>query len=229
MIRKPTLFNSLLVLLAIGTATSVFAGFAGTEVYLPSVGRGDGVGTSVWRTTLWIHNPSATAANCEIQLLLRDQANPTPDTHHETIAAGETIMIEDATWTLFGIDGFGALRVVSNEAVVVNSRIYNQEGPDLSDTQGQFFGGVPSTFALGNGQSTEILGVNQSTDNAFRSNFGFVETTGATADVLVELMSENGGVLGSTSLNLLGFEARQLNVSALGAGPKPTDNGRIHI
>jgi len=205
------------------------AGFAGTEVYLPSVGRGDGVGSSVWRTTLWIHNPSSATAQCEIQFLLRNQANPAPDTHLESIPPGATVVFEDVTWNLFGIDGFGALRVLANEDVVVNSRIYNQEGGDPSDTQGQFFGGVPASFALGAGQSTEILGVNQAADDAFRYNFGFVETTGSSVDVEIELVSADGGVLGSTNLTLAGFEARQLNISSLGAGQKPTDNGRLHI
>ncbi|MEE4271495.1 MAG: hypothetical protein V2I67_07475 [Thermoanaerobaculales bacterium] len=205
------------------------AGFAGTEVYLPSVGRGDGVGSSVWRTTLWIHNPSSTTAQCEIQFLLRNQANPSPDTHLESIPPGATVVFEDVTWNLFGIDGFGALRVLADEDVVVNSRIYNQEGADPSDTQGQFFGGVPASFALAAGQSTEILGVNQAADDAFRYNFGFVETTGSSVDVEIDLVAADGGVLGSTNLTLVGFEARQLNISSLGAGQKPTDNGRLHI
>lgn len=218
-----------LVLLILGVSTVVSAGYSGTEVYLPSVGRGDGVGTSVWRTTLWIHNPSGTAANCEIQLLLRDQGNPSPDTFQTTVPAGETLKVEDATWTLFGIEGFGALRVLSTEEVIVNSRIYNLEGGDLSDTQGQFFGGVPASFALGSGESTEILGVNQASDTAFRYNFGFVETSGNTADIFVELLDGGGLPLGSGHVELQGFEARQFNISALGAGQAPTDNGRLHI
>ncbi len=218
-----------LVAFILGVSTVVSAGYSGTEVYLPSVGRGAGVGTSVWRTTLWIHNPSGAAADCEIQLLLRDQANPSPDTYQTTIPAGETLKIEDATWALFGIEGFGALRVLSTEEVIVNSRIYNLEGADLSDTQGQFFGGVPATFALGSGESTEILGVDQASDSAFRYNFGFVETSGNTADILVELLDGGGLPLGSSHIELQGFEARQLNISALGAGQTPTDNGRLSI
>jgi len=223
------ILNVVLTISILGAPALASAGFSGTEVYLPSVGRGDGVGSSVWRTTLWIHNPSNAAANCEIQLLLRDQANPNPDTYQTTIAAGDTLKIEDATWTLFGIDGFGALRILSNEEIVVNSRIYNLEGADLSDTQGQFFGGVPASFALANGQSTEILGVNQATDSAFRYNVGFVETSGSAVSLHVELFDGDGSTLGSAQLSLQAFEARQFNISALGAGQTPTANGRLHI
>ncbi len=229
------MFNSLRILsgvlavIVVGISASVWAGFSGTEVFLPSVGHGDGVGSSVWRTTLWIHNPSGAAANCEIQLLLRDQANPNPLTYPLAVPAGETIKIEDATWTLFGIEGFGALRVLSTEQILVNSRIYNLEGTDLANSQGQFFGGIPSSFALGSGEGTEILGINQASDSAFRYNFGFVETTGATATIRAEMRDASDSTIGSTQLTLQGYEARQLNVSALGAGQTPTENGRLHI
>ncbi len=229
MFRRSRILDVPFVVFILGVSTVVSAGYSGTEVYLPSVGRGDGVGTSVWRTTLWMHNPSGVAADCEIQLLLRDQANPSPDTFQTTIPAGETLKIEDATWALFGIDGFGALRVLSTQEIIVNSRIYNLEGADLSDTQGQFFGGVPASFALASGESTDILGVDQASDHAFRYNFGFVETSGNTVDILVELLDGAGLVLGSAQLSLSAFEARQLNVSALGVGQNPTDNGRLHI
>ncbi|MEN8164080.1 MAG: hypothetical protein ABFS37_08120, partial [Acidobacteriota bacterium] len=216
-------------LIGLSTAALAFAGFSGTEVYLPSVGHGDGVGSSVWRTTLWIHNPASAAAHCEIQFLLRNQSNPNPETSHLTVPAGETVKIDDVTWTLFGIAGYGALRVVSDQEVVVNSRIYNQEGASLSDTQGQFFGGIPSKLALSAGQSTEILGVNQVGDQTFRYNFGMVETSGHQATVRVELFDQDGSAMASTQFHLDPFEPRQFNIADLGAGQYPTGNGRLHI
>ncbi len=215
--------------LILGVTALSFAGFSGTEVYLPSVGHGDGVGTSVWRTTLWIHNPASATAQCQIQFLLRNQANTNPDTSFLTIPPGDTVKIDDVTWTLFGIEGYGALRVVSDQEVIVNSRIYNQEGASLSDTQGQFFGGIPSELALSVGQSTEILGVNQSSDQAFRFNFGMVESAGNPATVLVELFDQDGLILASSQFQLQPFEPRQVNISNLGAGQYPTGNGRLHI
>lgn len=215
--------------IVLGAAVLSFAGFSGTEVYLPSVGHGDGVGSSVWRTTLWIHNPATLTATCHIQFLLRNQPNPNPDTSSLSIPPGDTVKIDDVTWTLFGIEGYGALRVVSDQEVIVNSRIYNQEGASLSDTQGQFFGGIPSTLALSVGQSTEILGVNQADDQAFRFNFGMVESAGAQATVRVEMMDQDGSVLASTQFQLDAYEPRQFNVADLGSGQYPTGNGRLHL
>ncbi len=223
---RRVLFAGAIVLIA---ASSSFAGFSGTEIYLPSVGHGDGVGSSVWRTTLWIHNTGSSTATCQIRFLLRNQANPNPVISTMTIPPGDTAKIDDVTWTLFGIEGYGALRVTSDQQVIVNSRIYNQKGASLSDTQGQFFGGVPSTLALTVGQSTEILGLNQANDQAFRFNFGMVESAGGQATVRVEMIDQDGSILASTQFQLDPYEPRQFNISDLGAGQYPTGNGRLHL
>jgi hypothetical protein len=207
----------------------VYAGFAGTDVYIASAGQGQGSGESQWRTTLWIHNQSDAAANCEVHLLWRDQANPSPQVYPLMVSAGEVRRIEDVFPTLFGVDGFGALRVVCTEEVVVNSRIYNQVGSDQADTQGQFFSGAPASFAIGLGESTDILGVNQASDGDFRYNFGFVEVAGQTADIKVELIRGDGTLLGTKYYSLHGREAKQANVSNIGAGNQPCSNGRLHF
>ncbi len=156
------------------------------------MGHGTGAGGSQWRTTLWVHNPGSSPADCQLQILLRDQANPSPDTYNLTVQPGDTMKFDDATWYLFGIEGYGALRVVCNQEMVVNSRIYNKEGSDISDTQGQFFAGVPATFAIGMGESTQVLGINQAADGEFRYNFGMVETTGhdVTGNVILDSAGE---------------------------------------
>ncbi len=215
-----------LVLLSV---TAAWAGFAGTDVFVASVGHGSGSGGSQWRTTLWIHNPGDAAADCQMQLLLRNQSNTSPARYNVTVQPGDTVRYDDATWTLFGIEGYGALRVVSNHDVVVNSRIYNQEGSDVSDTQGQFFSAVPATFAVGAGETTDVLGVDQASDEEFRFNFGMVETTGHSTRVDVTLYDGSGNSMGTKRYSLAPFEAVQLNLSNLGAGDTPVANGRLHF
>ena len=46
-------------------------------MFLPSVGAKPGSPPAVWYTTVWVHNPNATAANVTFYLLER-QANLTP-------------------------------------------------------------------------------------------------------------------------------------------------------
>lgn len=210
-------------------ATTVFAGFSGTDVYVASIGRGAGVGDSEWKTSLWLHNPNSTTTPCELSLLMRNQANPNPATFLVNVAPGETLHYDDVVGIIFGGSGFGALRVECADAVVVNSRIFNDPGNDPAATQGQFFAGVPVELAIGAGEATDVLGVNQDADGAFRYNFGFVETTGQSASLTATLMDGDGTVLGSGLFDLQGHEARQFNIADLGAGAQPTGNGRVHV
>ncbi len=227
-------FVSFLVVCLVATlalAVPAWAGFAGTDVFVASVGHGTGSGGSQWRTTLWIANPGATAADCQVQFLPRGDSNASPaGTYNVTVPSGDVVRFEDAVWTLFGIEGYGALRVVSSEDVVVNSRIYNQQGSDVSATQGQFFSAIPASFAIGAGEYTDVLGVDQAPDGNFRYNFGMVETAGGNVTVEVTLISGSGGGLAAKIYNLGPHGVMQVNVSDLeGAGSTPTDNARLHV
>jgi len=50
------------VVLSLSASTTLLAGFAGTDVFLPMVGRQAGVFPSNWYTTVWIYNPGPAAA-----------------------------------------------------------------------------------------------------------------------------------------------------------------------
>ncbi|MEP0773977.1 MAG: hypothetical protein HRF46_06395, partial [Acidobacteriota bacterium] len=60
-------------LVVLGAATLAHAVFTGTDVFLPSVGARPGVPPAVWYTTIWVHNPNATAANVTFYLLERQE------------------------------------------------------------------------------------------------------------------------------------------------------------
>ncbi|MGC8917586.1 MAG: hypothetical protein ACP5NF_11485, partial [Thermoanaerobaculum sp.] len=64
-----------LAAVVLAAAVPSFAGFAGTDVYLPSVGSA--VGVAPWYTTVWVYNPNTSPANVTFYLLKR-QANPSP-------------------------------------------------------------------------------------------------------------------------------------------------------
>ncbi len=193
-------------------ATLALAGFTGTDVFLPSVGARPGVPPAVWYTTVWVHNPNPAAASVTFYLLER-QENLSPRTFTDTIPAGDTKRYDNAVKTMFGVETFGALRVTSNVKVMVGSRIYSQSGTRLEDAVGQFFAGVPASFAIGSGESTELTGVWQTkpdADSLFRYNFGFVEVTGTgPATVEVRVKSASGALLGSKSYTVRRWEQLQ--------------------
>jgi hypothetical protein len=227
--RRALVITVIGLLVGVG-ASPALAGFAGTDVFLPSVAGAPGVAPSVWYTTVWVHNPNARAAQVTFHLLER-KANIAPLTFTDTVQPGDTAKYEDAVKLMFNKQAAGALRVTSNVRLVVGSRIYSQTG-ELTDSVGQYFAGTPATFAIGLGQSTELLGVfgtQPATDSLFRYNFGFVETTGtATCTVKVTVKDETGAELGSKSYPVRQWEQIQKTFSTEFAGLS-TRNARLTV
>jgi hypothetical protein len=220
--------------LALLLASSALAGFAGTDVFLPMVGRQAGVFPSNWYTTVWIYNPGSVTVTARVYLLVRNTSNPSPPFVEVQVAADDTTKIENAVEALFHQQVFGALRVTCNtQKLVVTSRTFSKGAvAGDKDSVGQDFAGVPASFAIGSGESTQILGVYQTepaADSEFRFNFGFVETTGHSANITVTAFDQTGENLGSTpALQVRELSQRQLafkdyfpNVS--------TDNVRLQV
>ncbi len=202
MARRAHAFRILLAgVLATFAGGVAFAGFAGTDVFLPSVGRRAGAASSQWYTTVWIHNPSSSAATVTISFMERGVANPTPVHVNDTVPAGDTKRYPNIIEDLFHLEKFGALRFVSTTPVLVTCRMYNlPPGGEDKDTQGQDSPGIPASLAIAAGESTTLLGVYQTApkeDSQFRYNFGWVETTGGTANVRVTPFAEDGSAAGS--------------------------------
>lgn len=57
--KKPTAWAAI-ALSVLWPSLPLFAGFGGTNLILPAVGRVDGIGGSHFYTTIWVTNPSAT-------------------------------------------------------------------------------------------------------------------------------------------------------------------------
>ena len=222
-------------------AASAFAVAPGKDAYLVSVGHAQGACTggvcSQWRTAVWIHNPStATTANVTMYFLERNKENATPVQQSFTVAAGETKEYLDAVLTPLGVDGkYGGIRVTSDIDVVVTGRIYDENVPSTkggTGTSGQFFAGLPPSMAIGNGSSTDILGLRQDTGTAcgsWRSNFGFQEVTGSSCTVQVQRLDGNGNVLATKSYTIEGRAQRQYAISDIGGPLPPGPNQRLHI
>ncbi|HVN32475.1 MAG TPA: tail fiber domain-containing protein [Thermoanaerobaculaceae bacterium] len=192
----------------ISTAIPGFPGFAGTDVYIPSVGRRPGNLGSQWYTQLWIHNPSRSTANVSIVFLERNIPNPSPLVYTDSIPPGDTRRYPNTVGTLFGVEKWGALRIKADVPVLAACRMYNlpAAGEDR-DTQGQAYTAIPASFAIGVGQTARVLGVYQTSprdDSQFRYNFGWVETTGSTADVRVIAYDETGTVIGDKTFPTTG-------------------------
>src|SRR5689334_11346286 len=132
----------------VAIALTVTAGFPGTDLILPAVGRVEGAGGSHFYTTIWITNPSASSADVVIEFLRAGQNNLHPQSATLSLAPGQTKTFENIAETLFGLTNIlGAARVRASQPVLVSSRIYNQnDGKTLSGSQGLFYSAIPSDF-----------------------------------------------------------------------------------
>ncbi len=218
----------LTILLLALAATPVHAGFTGTDVFVPAVARASGAGGSQFYSTLWITNVSGATATFQIQLLRQGQANPTPLVKSDALPAGATRRYDDIV-QLFGVSGLGAaLRVVSDQALFVSSRTYDQpDGAPLKNVKGLFLSGIPASFAIGAGETTRLQGITNGPIESFRYNFGMVETTGQTVTVAVALKDENGNVAGTQQYLLGAYEARQVNAFSGFTPEVSTKNGLV--
>jgi len=199
--RRASCFSVLLAgVLSAFSGGLAFAGFAGTDVFLPSIGRKAGAASSQWYTTVWIHNPSSSAATVRIYFMERGVPSLTPVHVNDTVPAGDTRRYANIVEDVFHVQKFGALRFVSATPILVTCRMYNlPPGGEDKDTQGQDSPGIPASLAIGAGESTTLLGVYQTApkdDSQFRYNFGWVETTGGTANVRVTPFAEDGSPAG---------------------------------
>jgi len=216
------------LVLALGgslVASLSFALTPATELYLASVGHGQGACVqgvcAQWRTTVWVTDNSATAATLEIAFLKRGQANLSPLEVAFTVDPGHSHEFTDIFADTFHLDGvFGAIRIRSNVPVTATARTYdaNVHTSKGVGTGGQDLPGIPFELAVPPNESTEIAGLAQDAGGVWRSNFGFVEVTGQNCTVLAELLDGNGNVQGSKSYPLAGFEALQPAITDIG-GP----------
>ena len=221
-------------------AGSASATVPGIDLYVPAVGHGLGAISNgvqaYWRGDVWILNPSTQPATVDIFMLLRDQANLNPASQRITVNPGETRYLPDVVFNTFGLDNtYGGLRIVSNIPVVVSGRSYDANVTVVNKgqgTAGQFFSGVPADLAIGLGDSTDIIGLDQDgfqTSGLWRSNLAFVETTGNPVDLTIQRIDPNGIVLGSIGTHLEGRQVSQINYVITNIVNTTGTNQRIRV
>jgi hypothetical protein len=178
-------------------------------LYIPAAAHVAGVGGSSWRTDLEI-TAIGGDADFTIALLEKNQDNSSPMEMHSSVGAGWTTRFNDVL-SLFTFDGSAALRITPTYGLVMaTSRTYND---DPGGTFGQFIPANPEHRAIRFGQEAKIIQLSRSatTSSGYRTNIGFVNTTGKWIRVEVKLLLANGTVLGTESYGLKPYEHDQVN------------------
>ncbi|MBP7797165.1 MAG: hypothetical protein KA072_00900 [Thermoanaerobaculaceae bacterium] len=227
----------LLGLVALAVASTIFALPPAKETFILSAGQGPGSGTSQWRTDAWVFNPSTTQkAIVDIYFLPRTTGgagNTNPTSRRVEVNALETRELAAILSTTFGLSGtnFGALRFVSDQDVVVTGRIFDAnvkiQGQTTAGTAGQFYPGLSSALAIGNGQYTDVVGLAQ--DTTARSNLAFVEVTGAAANLKLERINASGVVQATITDSIGAYGVRQINKVLESLQGASTTNQRVRM
>ncbi len=225
---SPLLRVSSLAVCMVLLASLAFAGFAGTETYLAAIGNPQGSGGAQFFSDVWITNVGASSVSYTFQFLQAGQANLTPTSFSDSLAAGQTKRYTDVVGTQLHLTNVnGAARILSTGEIFVAERIYNQPASvPLSQTAGQFFSGIPKGFSISLGQSATLQGVYLGSGLDFRYNYVLLETSGSSCTVHVQALDAAGTQLGATDVPLLPYEHLLLSANAV-APAASTSNARL--
>jgi PKD repeat protein len=180
----------------------------GSELTIPAVGRAPGAAGTFWRSDLTIFNPGLTTMTLSLRYLAAGQDNRNAAPHSVSVAPSRTVVIADITQALGVSSGSGALQVSWSGAngPIVTSRTYTTI--DGGGTYGQSIDPVTSFD-----NDSYVPGLRS--DSSFRSNVGFVNGGDAQMTVTVTLLSDSGGILGTTQIGLAPRSQVQYAVGAL--------------
>lgn len=183
----------------------------GQILYVMAAAHLSGVAGTNWRTDMEVHNPTAAAATFRIELLRRDMEELSPQSITRTLAGGQSERFADVLSLLFSYSGAATLRITPTVGrVMVTSRTYNDQ-PE--GTFGQFIPAAALVEAIPFGQPARLVQLTQSasSNQGFRTNVGFVNTTDRTITLDGRMFAAAGTLLGTQTWQLRAYESRQID------------------
>ena len=211
------------VCFALLAAPSALAISPGNDLLVAGAAR-----TNRWTADLYIVNPGSTEVTVEVMWLERDQPNPDPVTRTFTIAAGETLILDDVIWNNFNMNrAGGAFRITcTGGEVSANLVVYTGAGSE-GGTYGSGFEAIPASSATSAGEATHVAGV--VLNDAFYTNlFALAGANGVTMDV--DYLDPDGTVLATEEIVLEAYEPWLSSVEDLwGVSAIPNGTARASV
>ncbi|HSN56979.1 MAG TPA: hypothetical protein VLT32_20075 [Candidatus Sulfomarinibacteraceae bacterium] len=192
-----------LLILGLGAllaASSAVAITPGDDLLIPGAAR-----TNRWHTDLLINNAGATTVSVDVLWLVRDQANPNPESRTFSIGPDDTLILVDVIRNNFGLNsGTGAFRIVSTcGEVTANLIVYAGFNDPVGGTYGSGFEAIPVSAATSAGQSTTLMGL-VSAGDFYTNLFALAGASGATMEL--DLLNPAGNVLDTAVVTLEAYE-----------------------
>ncbi len=193
------------------------------ELYLPGVAHLGGVNQTVWRSDVEICYLGEGAANVELALLLRDQANLSPERSSLVLPGFGCTRLVDAVGSIFGVEAAGSLRISSDQVVLASGRTYNQT---TNGSYGSFKTALSPEDAACCMEHRVLFHLSQSADpsSGFRTNLGFLNLEGTPIQLDIDLYGADSTFLGSLTVDLEAYEYTQLLQPLLDLAPGGVDD-----
>jgi len=205
---------------------------------IPAIAHADGIGTR-FQSDIRIANTSNAAITYELSFT--PSGNNGTNVGKKTtltIAAHDTKGLDDIVKAWYGSGvlgeaGLGTLEIrpvgeVNPLSTFASSRTY---AISAAGTLGQFIPAIPLAQFAGNITQNPLatLSLQQvANSTAYRTNFGFVEGSGQSAQMLIKLLDGNNNVLASVTKSLQPFEHQQVNFASL-FGNVPVNDARVEV
>ena len=191
---------------------------AAIDLVVPVVARTPGLNSTVWSTSLEIHNTSDRIAQIALFFNRSNQNNTTPAASAQAeIQPKGTLVFDDLLVEAFDlVDDVGSVDIVSSEPIFSHARIANYGG--VAGSYGQSAPAVPVAWALG---EDDVPGTNPDADIAtlfecredadFRCNLGIASVANVPLTVAVTAWIGPDAVGTPLALDLDPFSHTQVN------------------
>ena len=166
---------------------------------LPSTARAQGAGGAFYTTDVTIGNTGTTDGSVTLKFLGNNGDGRSGLESTFSLPAGRSTTFTDVLGSVFGVtSGFGAIQVKST---VTTLNVLGQTStPGGGGTFGQSVPAAGSSQLVVNGTPRSIVAIRE--DGSFRTNLILANSTEASLDVDVALISASGGSLGSKRYTL---------------------------
>jgi Leucine-rich repeat (LRR) protein len=175
-------------------------------VTVPAAAHVAGESGTSWRTDLVLHNSGGEPVAASLVLLERDQDGSGSTPFPLSVAAGQSLRLDDVVGDLFElVSGAGAVLVGSDLPLLVSSRTYNDA---ILGTYGQYIPGESMARAATIRDTAWLIQLTE--DHQYRTNLGVVNPGAAPLEVSIELFAEGRGSLGRQQITVAAYSAVQL-------------------
>lgn len=178
---------------------------ADTEHFLAVASRTEGFAETRWRTRLWVV-AGAETAEVSFEFYPTSLTGLSGPAHvaSRSVAAGGQLYLEDLLGDLWGINGNGAVRVVSTAPVAAFARVVNVKMPPSLEggTFGQAMAPMTPEQAVARGVFPGLFNERVSDESGFRSNLGWFNPGPGPVALTARVVTAAGEVLGEHTLEV---------------------------